>query len=275
MLALLLLAAAPLGAQNAAKPRMQARGVPAAAPVAAFAQVDPVIESGASGRAVYPAGDDAAVPAMVYHGARPGPVIAYLFHGFTSPEAFYAEIESTFVSLTPDTMQGTVLVLSLPARADCAPDCAPDPDAPWAKLAPGLLDATRFLVELHQHPAKLADFQPHAFVYLPSENARLATYVKALASAALIGNVVELREGDIEADHAEHLAARSVALEQPALNIESPALENNTSTGAAQLRKGLVNLLHHLKMVPGAVGWQNAVKRLRVDQLPAGFFGKQ
>lgn len=271
-LLVVLMAAATMhvDAQNAA--RTQARSVMSASAVAPFSLTSPAVDVGASGKAMYPANDPDGVPAMVYHGARPGPVIAYLFHGFTTADAFYAETESIFSNLSLKSMQGTVLVLSLPSRRHCAPTCTVDATSPWMRLSDGLLDATRFLVEIHQSPSRPASFAPHAFVYLPAANARLATYVKALASAALIGTVVELRENELETDKVQHLAARSVSMGHPALNIEGPMLEGNTTATASQLRKGLVNVLRHLKMVSGGVGWQGASKRMKVGQLPDGFF---
>lgn len=263
----------PAYSQRSSRTRAQARGVPAAPTVAPFTLTSPAVDPGSSGRALYPANDPNGVPAMVYHGARPGPVIAYLLHGFSSADAFYAETESIFGDLGLNTMQGTVLVLSLPRRADCAPTCKTDPASPWTRLSDSLLDTTRFLIEVHQEPARAHDFTPHAFVYLPDDNARLSTYVKALASAALIGTVVELSGDELESENVQHLAARSVAKGQPALNIESPLLEGNTTATAAQLRKGLVNVLRHLKMISGGVGWQGATKRVKVEQLPDGFFG--
>ncbi len=266
----------PAGAQKASRSKTQARGVPVATPaVAPFTLTDPTVDAASSTRATYPAGDPDGAPAVVYHGGRPGPVIAYLFHGFTSVDAFYAETESIFGVLPLDAMQGTVLVLSLPRRPDCSPECAPDTSSAWARLSGGLVDSTRFLIELHQESARPADFISHAFAYLPTENARLATYVKALASAALIGHVVEIGENELDAEKIEHLAARSVAAGRPALSIEGPLLEGNASGPAVQLRKGLVNVLRHLKMISGGVGWQNASKRMKADQLPDEFFGRR
>ncbi|MCW5963552.1 MAG: hypothetical protein KIT83_05895 [Bryobacterales bacterium] len=254
-----------LPGQSRAKPRVQARSIPLAK-AAPFALVEPAVVSGESAQCRYPAAAEYAVPALVLHGGLPGPVIAYVFHGFASEDAFYAEMQSTFGALKPAQMQGTVLALSLPSRAACHPKCPPAEDRLFGKLAPAILDDARFVVQIHQHRGDDSTL-PHAFVYKAPENARLANYVESMARAALIPQVVELAALDAPVEAMEHLAPRSIELEHPAINIETVSLEDNNSAAAAQLRKGLVNLLHHLKMAPGAVSWQNSVKRVEFSSV--------
>lgn len=270
---LLALAAGPTAAaQSRAKPRprAQARTV-APAKAAQFNLVAPPAEAGSSARVHYPAAGSDRVPGFVVHGERPGPVIAYVFHGFSSDDAFYAEMEAIFGALQPAQMQGTVLALSLPARSDCEPACPPAQPRVWDKLAPSILNDARFVVETHMHASE-STLPVLAFVYKAAENARLANYVESMARAALIPQLVQLSAEDLSSEQAEHLAPRSIELEHPAINIEAPSLEGNTTAAVAQLRKGLVNLLHHLKMAPGAVGWQNAVTRVQLEQVRSLLF---
>lgn len=240
-----------------------------------FDLVEPLVLAGARRNGVFPSGDAAGLPSMMVHGSRPGPVIGYVFHGFASNDAFFAEMDAIFGKLDPKSMQGTVMAVSLPARQPCAPECSPASDSLWMKHADRLLERCRFLVEIHQREAGAPSITPHAFVYLPFENARLANYVQSMAKATLIRNTVELKADALNADNVEHLAARSIELEHPAFAIECAALSGNDNADTEQLRKGLINLLHHLKMAPGAVDWQNASTRVRLEDLPAGFFGGQ
>lgn len=263
--ALLLLLPTELPGQSRARPRVQARSIPLAS-AAPFAQVQPAVDSGESAQRRYPAAAEHAVPALVLHGSRPGPVIAYVFHAFTSEDAFYREMGAIFGSLDPSQMQGTVLALSLPPRDVCLSDCPPAEARPWGKLAPAILNDARFVVEVHQHRGE-ESLPPHAFVYKAPENARLSNYVESMARAALVPQVVELVALDAPVAAMEHLAPRSIELEHPAINIETSTLEGNHSAAAAQMRKGLVNLLHHLKMAPGAVSWQNSVKRVEFSSI--------
>ena len=97
------------------------------------------------------------------------------------------------------------------------------------------------------------------------------------ARAALAPHIVELNESAMDAMGSsavalEHLAPQSLALSHPAIALETPPLEKNQSAAAEQTRKGLTNLLRHLKMSSGAVSWQNGAKRHTVESLPAGFF---
>ncbi len=255
----LLMAVTVASAQSRVKPRAQARALPAAK-ASPFSLVSPAVNAGESNQGQYPANGEVNVPALVLHGQGPGPVIAYVFHGFTSHEAFYGEMDAIFGPLDPTRMQGTVLALSLPERTSCEGNCADAKLQTWHRLAPSILNDARFVVEVHQKRG--GDRLPtYAFVYKAAENARLANYVESMARAALVPNVVELSELDAPADHLQHLSPLSIALEHPAINIETATLEGDNSSGAAQLRKGLVNVLHHLKMAPGAVSWQSSVKK--------------
>jgi hypothetical protein len=239
---------------------LQARVLPVSAGEQ-FTLIAPSVNSGERGFGVYPKGVEFGVPAVAIHGAKPGPVIAYVFRGFGSQEAFESEMDAIFGRLNPAQMQGTVLLLHMPARDACAPSCPAPEDRLWQKLAPSLWNDARFLIDVHQHADK-PTLAPHAFIYKPEGNARLATYVESLAKAGLIRRIVDA-DAETLADAAlEHLAAGSIDAAHPAISIETASLEENRSAEAGQLRKGLVNILHHLKMAPGAVGWQGSVQRI-------------
>ena len=141
------------------------------------------------------------------------------------------------------------------------PDCPPREERPWGNIVPAILNDARFVVEVHLHSGE-KPIPPHTFVYKAAKNARLANYVESMARAALVARVVHLAAGDALVDELEHIAPKALELEHPAIAIETATLEGNESAEAAQLRKGLLNLLRHLKMAPGAVSWQNSVQRL-------------
>ena len=243
--------------------------------VVPFHLVSPPVQAGQSAPARFPSEDASGVAAHVFHGSRPGPVAAFLFHGFADDVAFHQAAKATFGAIPLQSMQGTVLVLSLPARRLCdgGKPCAPGEDSAWRRTAPAILKAARFVIDVQQG-AKGVGAEPYAFVYLPEENPRLATYVKAMARASLIPNVVELTESDLEplglsADALGHLAPQSLALGHPAISVEAAAIAGDA--GAA-LRKGLANLLDHLKMTAGSVSWQNRVQTHALADLPPDFF---
>jgi hypothetical protein len=262
------LACVPLmPAQSRARSRAQARAVPAAK-ASPLSVTNPTVQPGESAKATYPAMDTNGVPALVLHGQRPGPIIAYLFHGFSTEEAFFAEMDAIFGKLNPAQMQGAVLALSLPGRPPCADQCPDDTPDVFQRLAPSILNDCRFVVQLHQQP--LADaLPPHAFLYPATENAKLANYVESMARASLVPHLVTMAALEAPVEALQHLAPQSIDLQHPAISIETATLEGNSSPAAVQLRKGLVNLLHHLKMAPGAVSWQNAVQRVQFSQLRA------
>ncbi|MCL4782164.1 MAG: hypothetical protein KJZ70_03940 [Bryobacterales bacterium] len=240
-----------------------------------FQLVSPPVQPGQSAPARFPAEDASGVAAYVFHGSRPGPVAAFLFHGFADDAAFREAAQATFGAIPLQSMQGTVLVLSLPARSLCDGGklCAPGEDSSWRRTTPAILKATRFVIDVQQG-AKGVGAEPYAFVYLPEGNPRLATYVKAMARASLIPNVVELTEPDLKplglsADALGHLAPQSLALGHPAISVEVAAIAGDAGAG---LRKGLANLLDHLKMTAGSVSWQNRVQTHALAGLPADFF---
>lgn len=264
----------PLAAQTRRAPRTKASRAkaPAAAP---FTLVSPPVQPGQSAPARFPAEDANGIAAHVFQGARPGPVAAFLFYGFADEAAFHEAAEATFGTIPRASMQGTVLVLSMPARAVCDGEkpCAPAADGAWRQLAPAVLKASRFVIDVHQG-AKGVGAEPYAFVYLPDGNPRLSTYVKAMARASLIPNVVELHEAELEplglsAEALGHLAPQSLALNHPAISVEASAIAGG---GGEALRNGLRNLLDHLKMTAGSVSWQNRVREHALADLPPGFF---
>jgi hypothetical protein len=264
LLALLALPLVSLPGQSSSSPRLQARVLPVAAGEG-FTLIDPPVAGGSRGSGSYPKAVEFSVPAVVVHGAKPGPVIAYVFRGFSSPDAFAAEMDLIFGKLNPAQMQGTVLALHLPARDSCEPSCPDEKDRLWQKLAPSIWSDARFVIDLHLH-ADRPELSPHAFLYKPAGNPRLATYVESLAKAGLIRRLVNADvEASVEAN-LEHLAPGSNAEAHPAISVEVGTLEGNTSAEAAQLRKGMVNILHHLKMAPGAVGWQGSVQRVPLQR---------
>lgn len=272
-ISMLLPVAAPAAAQSRKATKLKPRSLPIAAD--ALSIVQPAVMPGSVARAVFPAAGAKNVPAYVLHGARPGPVIAFLFHGFASDDAFHETMTDVFGALDLRTFQGTVLALSFPGRALCesARLCQPSEGTTWEDLSPEVLNAARFIVDVHQS-AQGAQEVPYVFVYLPHEDQRLATYVRAMAKASLIENVVELKESELEGIHSsasalQHLAARKIASGQPAIAIEAPALRDGS---VMPLAKGLQNLLRHLKMSGGSVGWQNHARRHSVESLPPDFF---
>jgi hypothetical protein len=272
-LVLAVLAGIPLIAQTRRAPRAKPRAVPVASKP--FALVAPETPAGQHGAARYPRDGETTVPAYVFHGSRPGPVIAILFHGFTDESAFQEAARTAFGNLSLGSMQGTVLALSFPARTNCddATPCPAPPESAWSLLTPKILEQTRFLVDVHQN-AQGAASAAHAFVYLPQDDRRLATYVDAMARSSMIAQIVELREADIAAagltaTALQHLAPQSLERNHPAIAIEAPPLG---SEAGSRFLQGLANLLDHLKMTSGTVSWQNAAKKHSVASLPPGFF---
>lgn len=272
-LMLAVFASIPLIAQTRRATRPKPRSVPVAAKP--FALASPATTAGQHGAARFPHDGDTTVPAYVLHGARPGPVIAILFHGFTQESAFQEAARTAFGNLSLNSMQGTVLALSFPARSSCedARPCPAAPDAPWTLLAPKILEQSRFVVDVHQN-AQGAASAAYAFVYLPQDDQRLATYVDAMARSSMIAQIVELREPDLAAagltaTALQHLAPQSLERNHPAIAIEAPPLG---SEAGARFLQGLANLLDHLKMTSGTVSWQNAAKKHSVASLPADFF---
>lgn len=272
----------PVSAQTRRTPRAKtSRTSPSAikqSPVTPFTLVNPVVQPGQSAAGRFPAADPAGVPAHVFHGGRPGPVVAFLFYGFEDEAAFHEAAEATFGAVPRASMQGTLLVLSFPSRRICdgGKPCAPEAESVWMRLAPEILKATRFVVDVHQGASGVGA-APYAFVYLPQDDRRLATYVKAMARASLIPNVVELQESELEplgltAAALEHLAPQSLSLNHPAIALEVATIAGEAG---APLRKGLVNLLDHLKMTSGSVSWQNRVKEHALADLPPDFFASK
>ncbi len=272
----------PVSAQTKRAPQSKtSRAKPArakAAHAAPFHLVSPPVQPGQSAPARFPAEDASGIAAQVFHGSRPGPVAAFLFHGFADDAAFHEAAEATFGALPRQSMQGTVLALSLPARTICdgGKPCAPAEDSAWRRITPAILKAARFVIDVQQG-ARGVGAEPYAFVYLPEGNPRLATYVKAMARASLIPNMVELRESDLEplglsAEALGHLAPQALALGHPAFSVEAAAIAGGA--GAA-LRKGLANLLDHLKMTAGSVSWQNRVHTHALADLPPDFFASR
>lgn len=259
-----------------AQSRRASRAKPRTAPVAVapYELVSPAIAAGQQGAAQYPAEGDTHVPAYVLHGGRPGPTVAFLFHGFSDEPSFQEAVKTAFGALPLASMQGTVLALSFPARTICdgVKPC-PTADGVWKSLAPAILTQSRFVVDVHQG-ARGAANAPFAFVYLPHEDRRLATYVNAMARASLIPNILELREAELagaglSAEALQHLAPQSLEVSHPAISVEAPLL---SSTAGVSTLKGLANLLDHLKMTSGGVSWQNAVKEHSLTSLAGDFF---
>ncbi|MCC6264519.1 MAG: succinylglutamate desuccinylase/aspartoacylase family protein [Bryobacterales bacterium] len=264
----------PLAAQTRRAPRAKPSRAKAPA-TAPLSLASPPVQPGQSAPARFPAEDANGIAAHVFHGARPGPVAAFLFYGFTDEAAFHEAAEATFGAIPRASMQGTILVLSFPARPVCdgQKPCAPSADRAWRQLAPAILKASRFVIDVHQG-AKGVGAEPYAFIYLPDKNPRLSTYVKAMARASLIPNVVELREAELEplglsAAALGHLAPQSLALNHPAISVEAPAIAGGAGEA---LRNGLRNLLDHLKMTAGSVSWQNRVNAHTLADLPPDFF---
>lgn len=284
-LALILLTIAsllPAAPQTRRPPRAKSRPAktaPRKAPRSAARTATPFtllgapVRPGESGTGRFPNGDASGLIASAFHGARPGPVIAFLFHGFDDETAFHEAAEAVFGTIPKNTMQGTILVLSLPSRRICEHDKPCEPEGAWLPFEDEILKATRFVVDVHLS-AQGAAAAPFVFVYLPPDNPRLAAYVKAMARACLIPNEVQLHESELasvglSAAALGHLAPRSLTLAHPAISIESATL---TGEAGAALRDGLRNLLDHLKMAAGAVSWQNRVKEHSLESLAPDFF---
>jgi hypothetical protein len=216
-------------------------------------------------------GEPVELDSYVLKGMKKGPVFAFLFYGFADKAEFEKAMTEIYGEIPPAQTQGTILAISAPGRVTCeACEEQIRQREIYGSLGELVMADARFIADVHM-TAKGAAEQTYVFQY-KTASSRLNTYSGAMAGALLIRNVVSVNAGAFDGEKVEHLAAMAVASQKPAVAIETANLAQASGADAAAVKKGLRNVMHHLKMVPGAVSWMNGPRRTRPDRLPADFF---
>src|SRR5262249_26262359 len=102
----------------------------------------------ATGVIAVPAGSDAAlnIPVAVFHGAKPGPVLALVAGAHGTEYASIIALESVISLLNPATLSGTVIVIPLiniPSFEQKVPHLNPVDGKSMNRFYPGKMDGTQ------------------------------------------------------------------------------------------------------------------------------------
>lgn len=218
-----------------------------------------------------PAGVDAAldIPVAVFHGARPGPVLALVAGAHGTEYASIVAMERLINTLDPAKLRGTVIVVPLvnvPSFMQKVAHLNPVDGKNMNRFYPGRPDGTQterasyaitrqvvepadYLIDMHGGDV---DEALRPFVYwTPTGNAALDSASKGMVLAFGLDHIVVSRDRPKDVTASKYLENTAIVLGKPAFTAEAGGHGTVLRADVDTLVKGTLAVMAHLRMLDG------------------------
>ena len=226
----------------------------------------------ATGAIDVPAGSDAAlsIPVAVVHGSRPGPVLALVAGAHGTEYASIIALEKLIVTLDPAQLSGTVVIvplLNVPSFTKIVPHLNPTDAKNMNRMYPGRLDGsqtdrashliTSQVVERSDH---LIDFhggdideslRPYSYWTRTGRAAQDAVSM-AMVLAFGLDHIVISTDRPTDPAASRYLENTATTRNKPSITVEAGHAGTVEPEDVQLLVNGSLNVMRHLKMLPGA-----------------------
>jgi predicted deacylase len=265
VIALLLLLAGLMAAQAQAQPRTkESRTFTVGTATAARGQK-------ATGTIEVPAGSDAAlsIPVAVFHGAKPGPVLALVSGAHGTEYASIIALEKMIGMLNPAEISGTVIIVPLvniPSFEQKVPHINPVDRKNMNRMYPGKMDGTQtdrasflitkqvveqcdHLIDLHGGDTD-ESLRPYSY-WTKTGNEKQDQISRGMVLAFGLDHIVISTERPKDPQASRYLENTATTRGKPSITVEAGHAGTVDADDVSALTGGCLNVMRYLKILPG------------------------
>jgi predicted deacylase len=239
-----------------------------------------------------PAGSDAGydIPVAVFHGAKPGPVLAVVAGSHGSEYASIMAVERLIGTIDPHGLSGTLVlipIVNIPSFEKIVPHVNPTDNKSMNGRYPGdangtqtdraSLVITREVVEQCDHLIDLhggdldENLRPYSY-WTVTGNKTQDDFSHAMVLAFGLDHIIISADRPKDPKASRYLENTASTRGKPSFTAEAGRSGPVEPADVAMLVKGVENVMHHLQMLPGPVTpvahpiWIEKVVTLTADQ---------
>jgi uncharacterized protein len=246
----------------------------------------------ATGTLEVPAGVDAAmsIPVVVFHGVKPGPVLALVSGAHGTEYASIIALEKVIQTLDPAQISGTVIViplLNIASFEQKVPHVNPVDGKSMNRFYPGKQDGTQterasyvitkqivercdYLVDYHGGDLD-ENLRPYAY-WPKSGDAKHDAITREMVLAFGLDHIIVWSDRPKDPAASRYLDNAANTRGKPAIAVEAGYSGTVQTDDVALLANGTLSLMRYLKMLPGAPAvvehpvWLGKVDTITSDQ---------
>jgi len=250
----------------------------------------------ATGTIEVPAGSDAAlsIPVAVFHGAKPGPVLALVSGAHGTEYASIIALEKLITSLNPAEISGTVIIvplINIPSFEQKVPHLNPVDRKSMNRWYPGKMDGTQtdrasflitkqvveqcdHLIDLHGGDTD-ESLRPYSY-WTKTGNEKQDQISREMVLAFGLDHIIISTERPKDPQASRYLENTATTRGKPSITVEAGHAGTVETDDVNALVDGSLNVMRYLKMLPGFVRlvenpvWIDKVVTLASEQ--AGMF---
>lgn len=226
----------------------------------------------ATGTIEVPAGSDAAlsIPVAVFHGAKPGPVLALVSGAHGTEYASIIALEKLIGQLNPAEMSGTVIVvplINIPSFEQKVPHVNPVDRKSMNRFYPGKIDGTQterasflitrevvdqcdHLIDLHGGDLD-ESLRPYSY-WTKTGNEKQDATSREMVLAFGLDHIIISTDRPTDPKASRYLENTATTRGKPSITAEAGHAGTVETDDVAALVNGCLNVMRYLKMLPGA-----------------------
>src|SRR5499433_4129992 len=227
----------------------------------------------ATGVIEVPAGSDAgtSIPVAVFHGARPGPVLALVSGAHGTEYTSIVSLERLIGILNPAEMSGTVIIVPLvniPSFEQKVPHVNPIDRKSMNRFYPGKLDGTQterasylitkqvveqcdHLIDLHGGDLD-ESLRPYSY-WTRTGNEKQDRISKEMVLAFGLDHIIISTDRPKDPQASRYLENTATTRGKPSITVEAGHAGTVETDDLNALVNGCLNVMRYLKMLPGTV----------------------
>jgi len=246
----------------------------------------------ATGYIEVPAGMDAAtgIPVVVVRGSKPGPVLALVSGAHGTEYASVIAIEKLIPKIDPAEVSGTVILIPLiniQSFLQKVPHVNPVDGKSMNRFYPGKADGTQterasylitrqvvercdYLIDYHGGDLD-EDLRPYSY-WPKTGNEKQDAITREMVLAFGLDHIIVVTDRPKDPNASRYLDNTASTRGKPAIAVEAGHAGTVETDDVAALVNGTLNVMHHLKMLPGAAPmvehpvWIGKVDTIASDQ---------
>ena len=225
----------------------------------------------ATGTIEVPAGSDAAlsIPVAVFHGAKPGPVLALVSGAHGTEYASIIALEKLIAQLNPAEMSGTVIVvplINIPSFEQKVPHVNPVDRKSMNRFYPGKMDGTQterasflitkevvdqcdHLIDLHGGDLD-ESLRPYSY-WTKTGNEKQDAMSREMVLAFGLDHIIISTDRPTDPKASRYLENTATTRGKPSITVEAGHAGTVETDDVAALVNGCLNVMRYLKMLPG------------------------
>lgn len=227
----------------------------------------------ATGTIEVPAGSDAAlsIPVAVFHGAKPGPVLALVSGAHGTEYVSIIALERLIGQLNPAELSGTVIIvplINIPSFEQKVPHVNPVDHKSMNRFYPGKMDGTQterasflitkqivdqsdHLIDLHGGDLD-ESLRPYSY-WTKTGNEKQDAVSREMVLAFGLDHIIISTDRPKDPQASRYLENTATTRGKPSITAEAGHAGTVETDDVAALVNGCLNVMRYLKMLPGSV----------------------